>query len=253
MLLGRQGWQAGKQAGSKAEFFNLTRSLLPRLHIANCVCVQQDAGEQAQGGAAAQVPQVLLGKFFRVLLCCHCRCVGCACSARCRPATTTNSDATTSQPVATPLQGTLLFVGLLLLLWVPLLAFSSGAPTYTIPAVASFSANASFAATNSGGGSLWQPGQPLQAAPAAATASGATAVAEFPVFSTGNRRALQQWLPDDSAMPDELSTYAAQQFQLLCSAPVRLRMGARCLLLQLEKLCAWCDINNWSSAVAAFC
>lgn len=115
-------------------------------------------------------------------------------------------------------------MGLLLLLWVPLLAFSSGAPTYTIPAVTSFSANASFAATNSGGGSLWQPGQPPKAA-AAATGSGVTAVAEFPVFSTGNRRAQQQWLPDDSTMPDELSTYAAQQFQLLCSAPVRLPLA----------------------------
>ena len=30
-------------------------------------------------------------------------------------------------------QGTLLFLGLLLLLWVPLLIFSSGNPTYQVP------------------------------------------------------------------------------------------------------------------------
>ncbi len=33
------------------------------------------------------------------------------------------------------LQGTLLFVLLLLILWLPLLVFSSGAPTYTTPSL----------------------------------------------------------------------------------------------------------------------
>lgn len=59
-----------------------------------------------------------------------------------------------------PLQGTLLFVGLLLLLWVPLLVFSSGNPTYTPPQVLSFHANATLGrspvgasgALDSGGG-----------------------------------------------------------------------------------------------------
>ena len=107
-------------------------------------------------------------------------------------------------------QGTLLFTLLLLLLWVPLLLFSSGNPTYTVPSVVDFGVNASLVATAGGG----------DGAGAAATAS----VALFPLFASGQRRAQQQWLPGEGGggvpMPAELEGYTPPQLQLLCTAAV---------------------------------
>lgn len=93
-------------------------------------------------------------------------------------------------------QGMLIFTGLLLLLWVPLLLFSSAAPTYIVPAVQSHGVNATLRA-----------------------ASGGTC-ADFPLFAGGGRRQQQQFLPGASSLPEELATYAAEQFQLLCVAEV---------------------------------
>jgi len=93
-------------------------------------------------------------------------------------------------------QGLLLFAGLLLLLWVPLLLFSSAAPTFVIPKVQSHGVNATLHAA-------W----------------GSAAAADFPLYAAGGRRQCQQFLPDDSSLPEELSTqgYRAAQFQLLCT------------------------------------
>lgn len=98
-------------------------------------------------------------------------------------------------------QGGLLAAGLLLLLWVPLFLFSSAAPTYAIPAIQAHRFNATLRV---GGGIS---GAPLGAA------------AEFPLFAGGARRQVQQYLPSDSALPDELVTFSAEQFQLVCTAP----------------------------------
>ncbi|PRW58918.1 piezo-type mechanosensitive ion channel-like protein isoform X1 [Chlorella sorokiniana] len=93
-------------------------------------------------------------------------------------------------------QGLLLFAGLLLLLWVPLLLFSSAAPTFVIPKIQSHGVNATLHAA-------W----------------GSAAAADFPLYAAGGRRQCQQFLPDDSSLPEELATqgYKAAQFQLLCT------------------------------------
>lgn len=49
------------------------------------------------------------------------------------------------------LQGTLLFCVLLLAIWLPLLLFSSGAPTYQIPAIADARVNVSIGVITSYG------------------------------------------------------------------------------------------------------
>ena len=138
------------------------------------------------------------------------------------------------------LQGTLLFAGLLLLLWVPLLLFSSGAPTYTVPAVTAFSTNATLSTSDAASPPATRAGavrrfRHLAAATAAAAGLAAeagvaaAASAEFPAFDGGRRRQRQQWLPDDAGMPDELATYSAQQFQLLCTSAVSYRQAAALL------------------------
>lgn len=111
--------------------------------------------------------------------------------------------------------GALLFVGLLLLLWVPLLVFSSGNPTYQVPAVVAFSVNASLLA---GGGA--DTGTPP---------SGSSQ--RFPLFSAGDRRsqARWEWRPrrggegercgGEAELPAALSSYAPEQLQLLCISP----------------------------------
>lgn len=53
------------------------------------------------------------------------------------------------------MQGTLLFVGLLLLLWVPLLVFSSGNPTYQIPMILTFHTNATLTSYSPAGSNGW--------------------------------------------------------------------------------------------------
>jgi Piezo non-specific cation channel, R-Ras-binding domain len=73
----------------------------------------------------------------------------------------------------TCLQGTLLFALLLLAIWAPLLLFSSGAPTYQTPGVASVSFNASLGVVTRYGGF--------------------EGAATFPVYSAGSRRSIQDW------------------------------------------------------------
>lgn len=100
-------------------------------------------------------------------------------------------------------QGALLFFGLVLLLWVPLLLFSSAAPTYVVPRVEAHAVNATLRAA----GGAWQG-----------------SVAEFSLFSGGRQRQQRQFLPDNGSMPGDLTgTYVPSQFQLLCTAEVRWR------------------------------
>eukprot|EP00887_Chlorella_sp_A99_P004668 scaffold4.g4668.t1 len=104
--------------------------------------------------------------------------------------------------------GALLFVGLLLLLWAPLLVFSSGNPTYTVARVVGFSANATLAGvgTASGGG-------------------GAAGGQAFLLYSAGDRRQQQEWVwadagdPGAPGLPAALGSYAPEQLQLLCVSP----------------------------------
>lgn len=94
--------------------------------------------------------------------------------------------------------GTLLFVGLLLLLWVPLLVFSTGNPTYQVPTVASFSVNVTLDALSAGG----------------------AARSQFPLYSAGDRRAALVWAGDNATLPAALTTeYTPDQLQLLCMVP----------------------------------
>ena len=141
----------------------------------------------------------------------------------CSP-THASSQATASSPNASStLQGALLFVGLLLLLWVPLLVFSSGNPTYTVPAVVSFSANATLLAGAAAGGSSGGGG----------ASSGGQ---QFRLFAAGDRRQQQQWAwrspgangssdgskggDEREGLPEALSNYVPQQLQLLCVTSV---------------------------------
>ena len=79
----------------------------------------------------------------------------------------------------------------------PLLLFSSAAPTYIVPAVLSHRTNATL------------------------HAAGLEGAADFPLYAGGGRRQQRQFLPDDTSLPDELGiSYAAAQFQLLCTTEV---------------------------------
>ncbi len=69
--------------------------------------------------------------------------------------------------------------GLLLLLWVPLLVFSSGNPTYQVPSVTAFSVNASLTAAGAAGG--------------ASAARGSGSGLHFPLFAAGDRRTAGTW------------------------------------------------------------
>lgn len=122
--------------------------------------------------------------------------LGCSASIGIEWHTVTPTQPATQQTAPPHTQGLLLFAGLLLLLWVPLLLFSSAAPTFVIPKIQSHGVNATLHAT-------W----------------GSAAAADFPLCAAGGRRQCQQFLPDDSSLPEELSTqgYRAAQFQLLCT------------------------------------
>lgn len=95
-------------------------------------------------------------------------------------------------------QGTLLFAGLLVLLWVPLLVFSTGNPTYQVPDLASFSVNATLRAYSPTLG-------PVSAH----------------LFRGGDRGAWKPWISGPNAtaqLPDALAAdYSPQQLQLLCT------------------------------------
>lgn len=112
------------------------------------------------------------------------------------------------------LQGALLFSALLLCIWLPLLLFSSGAPTFQTPAVAAAEVNASFVAASARGDY--------------------SGMMSFPVFSSAFRRTAENWVrpaaADDSGggggggavvMPRALAAYAPDQVKLICTAQVR--------------------------------
>ncbi|KAK9863698.1 hypothetical protein WJX84_001768 [Apatococcus fuscideae] len=97
------------------------------------------------------------------------------------------------------LQGGLLFLGLLLVLWAPLIVFSTGNPSYQVPQITSFSVNATL-------GSNF-------------TAHGFARAATFPLFSAGERRVQSPWVTNASSIPDVLrDEYAPNQVQLLCAS-----------------------------------
>ena len=118
-------------------------------------------------------------------------------------------------------------MGLLILLWVPLLVFSSGNPTYQVrrlslvlqwqglqsstayrncpllqvPSIVSFSANASLGTMHKGSGSF-------------------EAITSFPLYEGGARRMQQPWLGNGS-FPDKMGDdYSPEQLILLCLAKV---------------------------------
>jgi hypothetical protein len=100
------------------------------------------------------------------------------------------------------LSGTLLFVGLLLLLWVPLLVFSTGNPTYQVPAVRGFAVNVTLEASSPSGG------------------GGGAAAARFPLLCAGDRRAELPWAGVNASLPAELAAqYTPDQLRLLCATP----------------------------------
>ena len=112
-------------------------------------------------------------------------------------------------------QGTLLFVGLLVLLWVPLLVFSTGNPTYRVPAVSSFAVNVTLQASSSSS--------------TGATGGGGRIVS--PLYRAGDRGVWRPWIDANrtSAMkknspPQQLPyvlslDYTPDQLQLLCTPP----------------------------------
>ncbi|CAL8464921.1 g4456 [Coccomyxa elongata] len=99
-------------------------------------------------------------------------------------------------------QGTLLFLGLLLLLWVPLLVFSSGNPTYQVPEVLSFSFNATLGTARGSAGGQRGPAESVS----------------FPLFSAGERRSQAPWAGNGSLPPSMQEAYSPNQIQLLCTA-----------------------------------
>ena len=95
-------------------------------------------------------------------------------------------------------QGTLLFAVLLVLLWVPLLVFSTGNPTYQVPDLASFRVNVTLRAYSPTLG-------PVSAS----------------LFHAGDRGAWKPWISGPNAtaeLPDALAAdYSPQQLQVLCT------------------------------------
>jgi hypothetical protein len=100
-------------------------------------------------------------------------------------------------------QGTLLFSLLLVLLWVPLLVFSTGNPTYQVPSLAKFSVNVTLQTSS------FEHGMKLSS----------------PLFQGGDRGTWLQWIDTSTSRPEDLLPpalavdYAPEQLQLLCTPP----------------------------------
>ena len=96
------------------------------------------------------------------------------------------------------LLGFALFLGVLALLWTPLLAFSSTNPTFRTPHVTDFAFNASLQHLAPHGDTL--------------------ASLQLPLYSSAAQYSVQPWLRDSPAatVPASLAAYAAPQLQLLC-------------------------------------
>eukprot|EP00798_Chlamydomonas_sp_ICE-L_P012051 gene12051-15156_t len=112
-------------------------------------------------------------------------------------------------PVMKFLQGFLLLTALFAVLWLPLLSFSSGAPTYQIPTLIHTHLNVSFHSS--------------------AHSGGADSVSNFQVYQSGGRHTTQNWAqglntssPDaDGAdlLPQSLAAlYTPDQVKLMCLA-----------------------------------
>lgn len=98
-------------------------------------------------------------------------------------------------------QGTLFLVGMLLLLWVPLLIFSSGNPTTLVPSVIDYSMNVTLAAGEDDHkvGFQRQFNQKL--------------------MTGGNRGGWVDWFDRNSSLPIGMEgSFLKEQFQLLCSS-----------------------------------
>jgi len=110
------------------------------------------------------------------------------------------------------LQGALLFLALLTVLWLPLLAFSSGAPTYVTPEVASVRLNVSLisAPVAPGGGDGGDGFRPVLA---------------FWLFGAGERRAERPVGPAEGLPAALAAAYGRASLQ--CMAPVRFTGGGR--------------------------
>ncbi|KAG1661156.1 hypothetical protein FOA52_002531 [Chlamydomonas sp. UWO 241] len=98
------------------------------------------------------------------------------------------------------LQGVLLLALLLVVLWLPLLVFSSGAPTYQTPTVVDVSLNVTVAQYS---------------------ASGSETAGDFLLYAAGGTRSVRDWLPpsDDGSLPivpPGLRGYDRQQIKLMC-------------------------------------
>lgn len=93
-------------------------------------------------------------------------------------------------------QGTLLFSALLILIWVPLLVFSTGNPTYQPPAVTTFSVNATLHLNTTGG------------------------VIRTPVYTAGDSGTWKLWAGSNGTLPRPLAPdYVVDQVVTLCSRP----------------------------------
>eukprot|EP00884_Botryococcus_braunii_P000422 jgi/Botrbrau1/10380/Bobra.146_2s0018.1 len=97
-------------------------------------------------------------------------------------------------------QGALLFLALLVLLWVPLIVFSSGNPTYQVPEVVGFHVNVSVGTDR----------------PAAS--GGFAETLSFPLFTAGERRQVGLWQPNGSLPGGMSEAYSLSQVKLLCAA-----------------------------------
>ncbi|MEW5302433.1 MAG: hypothetical protein WDW36_005220 [Sanguina aurantia] len=95
------------------------------------------------------------------------------------------------------MQGFLMVVLLLLVLWLPLLVFSSGAPTYQTPTVVNAAVNISLVASAYG-------------------TAGDALVSEFMLYSAGSRRSVQPWADLNGALPLGLAAYLPDQVKMLC-------------------------------------
>lgn len=97
-------------------------------------------------------------------------------------------------------QGAVMFVGLLILLWVPLLVFSTGNPTFQTPGIEAFVANA----TITGGTNLLASQRELQST--------------FPLWKGGGQRVVGEALINGTLPPALVGQWIPDQFRLMCLA-----------------------------------
>lgn len=110
------------------------------------------------------------------------------------------------------LQGGLLFALLLVLLWAPLLLFTTGAPTYQAPALSSVSLNASLVVVPCDNDTSDESPLPFKSI-------------RSTFFEASDRTAWVQWRGNNKTLPFALASgYSSDQVQLTCSPPDADRM-----------------------------